>query len=307
MIGEATTFYPVIRGLLFITLLLLVGTQTASWIVARQFGAATEALTRRVQRAVDAFATPLGLLLLFLSVARATVQLWSLKDPTEPLTLDFVRAVLLEGTWGTSWLIQSIAAVLLLASSSLTSRRLVRREALVPLLILAALWAQTGMGHAASTFWNGPLGRGLQLTHLIGGGIWLGTLGVLAIAVFPALLQPDEQPLLSGVLRDFSGAARTGAALVVLAGLLITLKYAGSLSAFLAASWGRLLMVKVAGLGGVAGLGWYNWRVVTPEIARGDSNGAAHLRRAVRIEIALGLVMLGITAFLVATQLPRES
>lgn len=307
MIGEATTFYPVIRGLLFITLLLLIGTQTASWIVARQFGAEAGALTRRVQRAIEAFATPLGLVLLILSVARAAAQLWSLKDPSEPLTLDFARAVLLEGTWGTSWLIQSIAAVLLLALSSLAARGRARHDALAPLLILAALWSQTGMGHAASSFWNGPIGRGLQLTHLIGGGIWLGTLGVLAIAVFPALDHPEEQSLLAGVLRDFSRAARTGAALVVLAGLLITVKYAGSLSAFLAAPWGRLLMVKVAGLGGVAGLGWYNWRVVTPEVARGDCNGAMHLRRAVRIEIALGLVMLGITAFLVATQLPRES
>ncbi len=307
MIGDTILLYPVIRGLLFITLLLLVGTQTASWIVARQFGAAAESLTRRVQRAIDAFGMPLGGLLLFLSVARATLQLWSLKDPAEALTLEFARAVLLEGTWGTSWLIQSTAAVLFLASSSFTTRLPVKREVLAPLLIVAAVWAQTGMGHAASSFWNGPLGRGLQLTHLIGGGIWLGTLGVLAIAVFPALDRTEQQPLLAGVLRDFSSVARTGAALVVLAGLLITLKYAGSLSAFLAASWGRLLMVKVAGLGGVAGLGWYNWRIVTPEISRGDSNGVAHLRRAVRLELALGLVMLAITAFLVATQLPREA
>jgi putative copper export protein len=93
---------------------------------------------------------------------------------------------------------------------------------------------------------------------------------------------------------------------VVISGILVALKYAGSLSAFLVAPWGRLLMLKIVGLAGVAALGWYNWRVVTPAIDRGEARGTLQLRRAVQLEIALGLVMLAITAFLVATQLPRE-
>ncbi len=304
---DAATIYPVIRGLLFIALLLLVGTQTASWIIRRRVRDASGEPSRLAQGVIDAFATPLALLLLVLAMARAAAQIWSLKDPSDSVSLEFVRDVLLEGTWGTSWLLQSAAAMLLLVLSLLASRRWLKPATLAPWLILLALWAQTGMGHAASSFWGGPLGRILQLCHLIGGGVWLGTLGVLAVAVFPALRGDDKLPQLAGVLRDFSLAARIGASLVVLAGLLITLKYAGSVHAFLAAPWGRLLMVKVAGLGGVAGLGWYNWRIVTPAVTRGDSQSATQLRRAVRLELALGLVMLGITAFLVATQLPREA
>ena len=241
-----------------------------------------------------------------LLLARAAVQVWSLKDPTEPFTWDFTKAVLFDSAWGNSWLLQTFAAIALSANASLAPHLSSRLRPLVPLLIVLVLWAQTGMGHAASGFWHGPLGRGLEMMHLIGGGIWLGTLGVLAVAVFPALHASESLPLLSGVLRDFSVAARTGAALVVLAGLLITLKYAGSLSAFLAADWGRLLLLKVAGLAGVAGVGWYNWRILTPTLATAGSIGVARLRRAVRMELALGLMMLGITAFLVATQLPRE-
>lgn len=306
MIGDANALYPVVRGLLFITLLLLVGTQTASWIVQRRVADSAGELSRSIRDSIDAFATPLALLLLALSVARAAVQLWSLKDPTESLTPEFAQAVLLEGTWGTSWLLQSIAAALLLILSLLAARRPMQRATLAPLLILLTLWAQTGMGHAASNFWGGPLGRGLQLSHLIGGGVWLGTLGIMAVAVLPALSQNEARPLLTAVLAEFSVAALAGAVLVVLAGLLITLKYAGSLQAFLAAPWGRLLMLKVACLGGVAGLGWYNWRHTTPAVARGDAGGARRLHRMVRIELALGLVMLAFTAFLVATQLPRE-
>jgi putative copper export protein len=306
MIGDAIAFYPVIRGLLFIVLLLLVGTQTAAWIVRRRFGDEAGEPAHHLQHKITDLAGRLAIALLALTLARAGAQLWSLKDPTDSLSWDFAKVVLLDGTWGYSWILQTVAAFSLCAITSSPSRRATRFRPFVPFLILLVLWAQTGMGHAASGFWNGPLGRGLQLAHLVGGGVWLGTLGVLAVAVFPALDHAEGHPLLGGVLQDFSVAARSGAAMVVLAGLLITLKYAGSVSAFLAAAWGRLLMLKFAGLGGVAGLGWYNWRVVTPGIARGDPDGAARLRRAVRAELALGLVMLAITAFLVATQLPRE-
>ncbi len=306
MIGDANALYPVVRGLLFFALLLLVGTQTASWMVQRRVGGAPGELGRRIQRAIAAFATPLALLLLVLSMARAALQLWSLKDPADSLTSEFARAVLLEGTWGTSWLLQTIAAALLLGLSFVANKPPGRRATVAPLLILLALWAQTGMGHAASSFWGGPLGRGLELSHLIGGGVWLGTLGILGVAVFPALRQAAAQPLLTGVLADFSVAARAGAAITVLAGSLLTVKYAGSLQALLAAPWGRLLMLKIVGLGGVTSLGWYNWRHTTPAVARGDADGAGRLRRAVRIELALGLLILAITAFLVATQLPRE-
>ena len=306
MIEVADTIYPVIRGLLFITLLLLVGTQAASWITRRRVGNESEEPARRILGEIADLAKRLTLLLPALALARAAAQLWSLKDPTDALSWDFTAAVLFHGTWGVAWVLQTSAAFSLCAITILTPHQSKRLRSLAPLLVVLALWAQTGMGHATSSFWHGPLGRVLQLTHLIGGGIWLGTLGVLAATVFPALGKTENLPLLSGVMRDFSVVARSGAALVVLAGLFITLKYSGSLAAFLAAPWGRLLMLKVAGLGGVAGLGWYNWRIVTPELARGGINGVARLHRAVRIEVALGLVMLGITAFLVATQLPRE-
>ena len=307
MTGITAALYPVVRGLFFIALLLLVGTQTASWIVRRQLRESTGDLTDRLRTTISDLVTPLAVLLLVLSLVRAVLQLWSIKDPTDTLTPEFTQAVLLEGTWGTSWLLQSIAAALLLVVSVFASRRRWFNGArLAPWLILLALWAQTGMGHAASSFWHGPLGRGLQLSHLVGGGVWLGTLGVLAVVVFPVLGTEERQPMLAGVLRDFSVAARGGAALVVLAGLSITLKYAGTLQSFLAAPWGRLLMLKIAGLGGVAALGFYNWRFTTPAVARGDRDSVDRLRRAVRLELALGLVMLGITAFLIAAQLPRE-
>jgi putative copper export protein len=307
MSADADTFYPVVRGLFFHALLLLVGTQAAARIATRRLGDLPSDSGHRIHARLRALLAPLSLLLFALTFARAGLQLWSLKDPSDPLTWEFTKAALLDGTWGTSWLLQTIAAILLVALSLLPPRFASRAGAVWPFLILLALWAQTGMGHAASSFWGGPLGRILQFSHLTGGGIWLGTLAVLAIAVFPTLHADADLPVLAGVLDDFSVLARAGAGVVALSGVLVALKYAGSLHAFLAAPWGRLLLLKVSCLGGVAALGWYNWRIVTPAVVRCDAACTHQLRRAVRVELAIGIVMLGITAFLVATQLPRES
>lgn len=306
MTVDAETFYPVVRGLFFYALLLLLGSQTAGWIAGRRLGPRGSEAASRVRSILARWVTPLAALLFMLCLARAALQLWSLKDPDDPLTWDFTKAVLLDGVWGSSWLLQSVVAFLLLVLAFVPQRIAKYSADVRPILIALALWAQTGMGHAVSSFWGGSLGRVLQLTHLVGGGIWLGTLALLAMAVFPLLRDESELPTLAGVLADFSLLARLGAALIVASGALLALKYAGSLQAFLGATWGRLLLLKITGLVGVAGLGWYNWRIVTPTIVRGDQAGVAQLRRAVRLELALGMAMLAITAFLVATQLPRE-
>ena len=71
-------------------------------------------------------------------------------------------------------------------------------------------------------------------------------------------------------------------------------------------SWGRLLSVKVLLLGGVAGLGWFNWRVVTPRLLAGAAPAERDLRRAVALELLLGLLIIAVTAVLVATALPGD-
>jgi len=56
----------------------------------------------------------------------------------------------------------------------------------------------------------------------------------------------------------------------------------------------------------VMALGWYNWRVVTPALEGAHATCRERLRRAVRLELLLGLVMLAITTMLVVSPLPGE-
>jgi putative copper export protein len=60
--------------------------------------------------------------------------------------------------------------------------------------------------------------------------------------------------------------------------------------------------VKLCCLGGVAALGAYNWRVVQPKLEAGAGDDL--LRRSAWTELALGAVLLIVTAVLVALPAP---
>jgi putative copper export protein len=100
--------------------------------------------------------------------------------------------------------------------------------------------------------------------------------------------------------------ARTGVVLVLISGVIAALVYAGSVNMLLAATWGRLLLIKLAGMLGVLILGWYNWRVVTPALDGADPGARRRLRVAIRLELLLALAMLAITTMLVVSPLPGE-
>jgi putative copper resistance protein D len=187
------------------------------------------------------------------------------------------------------------------------SKHVTAPDPLTIALGVVILWAQTGMGHAAGDTWPGPVGRFVDLTHLVGIGLWIGTLAVLLFVAVPLLCRASRLAALAAVVRAFSVYARIGAALVVASGLTAALVYSGgSITVIPRSTWGRLLLIKLACLLGVLALGWYNWRVVTPALERQDADCGNRLRRAIRAELALGLLMLAITAILVASPLPGE-
>jgi len=209
---------------------------------------------------------PLAAALLCLLVAKGALQLFSFVDPGEPVTFTLASAVLLSG-------------------------------------IVAA---QTGMGHAAGSTWPTPVGRLVDFAHLVGAGLWLGTLGALAITALPLLRGEEQLPALARVVRGFSTFARVGVALVIVSGVTAALMYVGPISTVAQSTWGKLLLVKLVCMLGVMALGWYNWRIVTPALEGAHPSCRQRLRRAVQLELALGFVMLTLTAFLVASSLPGE-
>ena len=75
--------------------------------------------------------------------------------------------------------------------------------------------------------------------------------------------------------------------------------HVGSFGALWDCRYGNLLLTKLAVLSVVALTGAYNWHRVKPTL--GTSQGAARIRRSPTVDVAVAIVILLITAILVAT------
>jgi copper transport protein len=211
--------------------------------------------------------------------------------------------------------------------------RLVLVAATVPLLIAL------GQGDGRRTWWRvaaGAVGLGLVFTPALSGhasagdlvplavvadGIhvgavaaWLGGLVLLLAFVLRRRL-PDE---LREVVPRFSTLAQVAVGAIVVTGAFQGWRQVRSLDALTSTTYGRLLLVKTLAFAGLVALGALNRAVVrrrlwapSPVVGYPVGPGAAlsdpdadtvvRLRRAVGIELAVAVVILVITAFLVNT------
>ena len=80
------------------------------------------------------------------------------------------------------------------------------------------------------------------------------------------------------------------------------LVHLGSIPALWGSGYGRTLLVKLGLLAVVFGTGAYNWRRVRPSL--GNDAGTRRLRGSAAVEIAVGVLVLAVTAVLVATAPP---
>ena len=265
-------------------------------------GLATDIAGRAARIGLTAAGLALGFALL-----RLYLQSRTLLDAGEPLTRDFLGAVLGTG-WGAGWLRQAAMAVLAVAGFA-GARRGSRFAWMVAAAAGGGLGLVAGMTGHAGTPRGGSLGLFLNAAHVWAGGFWLGGLAVLVAAALPACraLPADERPpLVRALVADFSRRALVFAPLTVVFGGWLAVRYLGWSWPFslFEARYGTVLAIKLAVLAGVALLGAWNWRVVQPKLA--GPSGESRLRRSGILELLLGVLLLAATAALVALPLPGD-
>jgi putative copper export protein len=177
--------------------------------------------------------------------------------------------------------------------------------------------------------------------HVTAAGVWMGTLAVLLFAgigaaaartsVVPAPAgggwsdeeggaleegyadeaetraaqpAPGLLPPLARMVSGFSRVAMVAVAVLLATGLVSAWLHLGSVGALFASGYGRTLLVKLALVAGAASLGFYNWRVVRPALAREPR--AALIRIPATIEVALGVAVVLVTAMLISTSPPMR-
>jgi putative copper export protein len=138
--------------------------------------------------------------------------------------------------------------------------------------------------------------------HILGASGWLGSLLVLLVAGIPAAMRldtDDRAPAVAGLVNVYSPSALVFAGVTVLAGVFSAWIHLGTIPALWQSDYGKTLLVKLTALGIVIATGAYNFLYVRPRL--GKVEGANDIRRSATIEVAVAVVVLLVTAILVAT------
>jgi copper transport protein len=147
----------------------------------------------------------------------------------------------------------------------------------------------------------GAIARASTLVHVVAAGVWFG--GVVVMANTLTGRWRNSAPLDAAPMAiRFSRIAAASLVLVALAGLVLTWAIIETPSDLISSAWGRVLLLKVALVGIAAALGAYNHFRVVPQLGPGSaaSDAADTLRRVVRVEAVVLLLVVAVTAILVA-------
>lgn len=153
-------------------------------------------------------------------------------------------------------------------------------------------------GHARSMRWPW-LGVPLDVVHHGAAAAWIGGLALVGLRAVPRLRGQE----LSEVLERFSRLAAWSVAALVATGLVQTLRLAGGPAALLSSTHGRILVAKVAVLVVMLAFANANRRRITSwsRSAAAPGRDVRALRRAIGVEFATGLAVIGLTAAMVVS------
>jgi copper transport protein len=267
-------------------------------------------LARVVERAASR-AARLALTAVALSAAALLTRLWlqsvALNGPADAFDREALDGLVTGTVWGLGWRLQALATVAFFVA--LLVARAPRRRAAgwlgagVAALLLAAVPALSGHAAAVEGWW--ALAFVSDWLHVLGAGAWLGTLAALVLTGLPAAgLAPEGERgiAFARMVSAFSPVALTGAGLAAGTGVANSLFHLASVPQLWETPYGRMLLLKLALLGVVGWLGFFNWRYVLPALHAPTS--PARLRRSAGSELAAGVAVVLATAILIGLPPP---
>lgn len=224
-----------------------------------------------------------------------------------------ILLVLLAAAWllasrkeraGETWPLQAGSTV----GAAAATRRVPASVAISGGILLFGLAATPGLsGHAGATepVWlNVPA----DTLHVAFAGAWIGGLLTLLVCGYRAVVKlpaAERVGILAPVVSRYSDLALIAVAVLVVTGVYRSWVEVQALRAFVEAPYGWVLLTKLAVFVPLLVLGAVNNRLLKPRIARtaateqGGDGALRTLRRSVVAEVALGAVILGLTALLV--------
>ncbi len=301
--GSLAPAYVAIRALWFVALLATIGAVMFRVAVLSRADL-HQSLRRDVARQVARFGAAGAVTLLVSAVLRLAEQRGVLENAIGgPIALS---EILVHTGWGAGWVTEAVGGLVVAIALAAAARR-----------DSGAAWAWSALGCAAVAVAPALTGHAGALPHLtifavsddmahvVAASSWLGSLLCLMAVAVPFVAAQgghDAWGDIARLVNAFSPVALISAAIVACTGVVTVLLHADNVSALLASQYARVLGVKLALVLVAGAIGAFNWRRVRP--ALGTEAGTRRLRLSAANEIAIGLLVVIVTAVLVATKTP---
>ncbi len=294
---SSTVALAAVRFGCYLALLLLVGSAGLALRLSADLNATTERLRANAVRLalIAALALTLG------RIASLYGQTWLFFGVDEGVDAETLRIIAMETTWGAGWRVQFASATFALIGAALVRTHVNTGWPILGVGALIAAGSQSLTGHAVEGGWLSPAVFA-QSVHVAGAAIWIGSL----LAIFAVVLRrKPDRTLVATVIERFSPLALLGAGALLFTGLTTSYLYLSSPADLIWTVYGRVLVAKITGFAIITTLGYHNWQRIKPRL--GDVAANDELRRAVAAELAVAIVVLVATAFLVVLPLPAAS
>lgn len=285
--GAAVAF-PVVRGLGYAALALLVGAGLALSLLwprrLRRRGAVRLLWTAAVALAIT-------------SLLEVLLEIWYLSGPLSDVGWSQARDVLFS-QYGVAHLVRiavALAAPLLLRpllAGGANGRT--QTVAVVVGVVGLATWPASGHPVVSPV---PALSLVVDLVHLAAMSLWLGGLAMLATVLLPRANTRE----LAAIVPVWSRWAQLAVATLLATGVVQSLIEVGSVGALFATRYGALVVAKVGLLAAVLAVAWQSRRLVPVIAERSDRAVARRLRGLVAAEAAGIAVVLAVASVLVQT------
>jgi putative copper export protein len=312
--GVESPAYVAIRATLSLCSIGLLGALALRFVVLPRYtGPDATTLRAAINQRLPRWIDTLGVVAVMATAARLAAQHAAVFGTNTDASGETLATLLFRAGWARTWWIALVSAIAVTWLAPRLRHRSTAAWVAVTSAIVVFAASQPWSGHPAAA--ARPLAAiATQLVHVIGAGGWVGSLALLTFVAIPAAQRlgddgavdgdVDVDARIAGLVRAFSPTALTFAALLGLSGLITASSNLGGIAPLWQSAYGRTLSIKLSLLAIVAGTGAYNWRRVLPELGRPSATAA--LRRSSLVELGAALLVLVITAVLVATPMPDE-
>jgi copper transport protein len=291
------------RWLTFISTFLVIGAVAFRFLVLRRINPAGAGLFTEIAETNTA---TLGIVA---AVGAILGAMFRINRETMDMPDVGLDVMMLDSIWGFSILLHIAGALVAIVSLYLVhkSREQKRTYAWRAALAAAVLIAVApAMGGHALTGKPVVVSIIADITHVMAGSVWLGSLAVIMIVGISAALKtpdtirPGER--VASMINVFSPVALVCGGTMVATGIVSAILHLPALRSLWTTPYGAALLLKVFFVMLLFAAGAWNWRRMKPRLTGDDA--IAPMRSSATLELVLAAVVLCVTALLVALELP---